>query len=304
MENHTAKHFVLQLGSLASLYLSLSFLLVLLFGVINLIFPDAADTVWQAEAASSQVRIGIAMVIVFFPTYLIVTRLVNTTRRKEGETSYLGFTKWLIYLSLLIGGAVLLGDLVAVIMAFLEGELTQRFILKAVAVLLIIGAAFYYYLLDAKAYWLTRERLSIAYAVGASTIVLIALGFGLANIDTPVAVREHKIDQTQITHLQEIQWHIQDFLVLNNRLPESLTELYGNAPIPEAPEMREAYQYEITDKGFKLCAAFATESQSNELYYYDKPLMTPTEENIIANPDNWEYRAGKICFERVVTVKK
>ncbi|MEN9922388.1 MAG: hypothetical protein RL097_665, partial [Candidatus Parcubacteria bacterium] len=39
MENHTAKHFVLQLGSLASLYLSLSFLLVLLFGVINLIFP-------------------------------------------------------------------------------------------------------------------------------------------------------------------------------------------------------------------------------------------------------------------------
>ena len=45
MENHTAKHFVLQLGSLVSLYLSLSFLIVLIFGVINKMFPDAADTI-------------------------------------------------------------------------------------------------------------------------------------------------------------------------------------------------------------------------------------------------------------------
>jgi hypothetical protein len=37
----------------------------------------------------------------------------------------------LVYLSLLVGGGVLLGDLVAVILAFLNGEITTRFILKA-----------------------------------------------------------------------------------------------------------------------------------------------------------------------------
>jgi hypothetical protein len=98
VENHTAKHIVLKLGSLASLYLSLSFLLVLLFGLINLLFPEVADTVYAAESASSDVRLGIAMTIVFFPTYLLLTRMVKQTRRKGGKGSYLGLTKWLIYL--------------------------------------------------------------------------------------------------------------------------------------------------------------------------------------------------------------
>ena len=126
MEHNTAKHFVLQLGSLVSLYLSLTFLLVLLFGAINIIFPDAADYVWEVESAQSQIRIGIAMVIVFFPTYLLITRIVNQARRKEQNGAYLGLTKWLIYLSLLVGGLVLLIDLVVVIMTFLEGEISER----------------------------------------------------------------------------------------------------------------------------------------------------------------------------------
>ena len=48
-ENQTAKHFVLQLGSLITLYLSIGFLLVLLFSIINLIYPDAAEGYWRLE---------------------------------------------------------------------------------------------------------------------------------------------------------------------------------------------------------------------------------------------------------------
>ncbi|NCN11775.1 hypothetical protein GW937_00450 [Candidatus Kaiserbacteria bacterium] len=300
MENHTAKHFVLQLGSLISLYLSLSFLLVLTFGVINLLFPDAADTVWQAESASSQVRLGIAMVIVFFPTYLALTRLVNTARRKAGESEYLWLTKWLIYLSLLVGGAVLLGDLVAVIMAFLEGEITQRFILKATAVLVVIGAASHYYLLDARGYWLKEAGQSIMYAIGATLVAFVIVTFGFANIGTPTAVREHKLDQTQISDLQEIQWHIQDFLVISGRLPETLDELYTEGTPPAAPDTRASYRYELSEKGFVLCATFATESLQDEYRYYEKPMSAPFETAIIMNPENWEYRSGETCFERVV----
>lgn len=304
MENHTAKHFVLQLGSLISLYLSLSFLLVLIFGVVNLLFPDAADTIWQVESASSQVRIGIAMVIVFFPTYLILTRLVNSTRRKEGESSYLGLTKWLIYLSLLIGGAALLVDLVVVINTFLEGEITQRFILKAVSVLVVIGAAFHYYLLDARGYWLKREDRSIMFGVGALLVVCTALGYGFANIQTPAAVREHKIDQTQITDLQIIQGQVQNYLVMNESLPAALDDLMSEI-VPTAPEGRTAYKYELTEKGFHLCATFVTESQKGEYsYYYEQPLSVPVEKTIIMNPDNWEYHSGEVCFERVVNLPK
>jgi hypothetical protein len=51
MKNNTPKHFALQLGSLISLYLSLTFLLVLLFGLINLKFPDAAEGYYMIERA-------------------------------------------------------------------------------------------------------------------------------------------------------------------------------------------------------------------------------------------------------------
>jgi uncharacterized membrane protein len=160
MEHHTAKHFVLQLGSLISLYLSLSFFLVLAFGCINLLFPDTLDSIWEVEQAGSSIRLVFAIVSVFFPTYIILTRLVNKNRRESEDSSYLGLTKWLIYLSLLVSGLVLLGDLVAVIMGFLEGELTFRFILKALAVFVVIGGAFYYYIQDAKGYWLDRDKQS------------------------------------------------------------------------------------------------------------------------------------------------
>lgn len=300
MENHTAKHFVLQLGSLVGLYLSLSFLLVLLFGIINLLFPDAADTVWDVEQASSGVRIGIAMTIVFFPTYLLLTRSVNKTRRTDPTGSYLGLMKWLIYLSLLIAGIALLIDLVVVIMTFLEGDITLRFILKALAVLLVIGAAFYYYLLDARGVWLERERKSVRFAIGASAVVAVSLLLGFMNIETPMQVREQKIDSVQIQDLQEIQWQVQSYLLLNDRLPESLNELYADKEMPTAPAGRPAYEYHITAKGFELCATFIGDPQTSDRYAISRPIMIGESDKGILNPDDWLYAAGAVCFERVV----
>lgn len=307
MENHTAKHFVLQLGSLISLYLSISFLLVLIFGLVNIIFPDATESVWEIDSASDSVRIGIAMTLVFFPAYLILTRMVNKARRKENKGNYLGLTKWLIYLSLLVGGGALLVDLVVVINTFLEGEITERFILKAVAVLVVVGASFYYYLLDSKGYWLKQEKKSVGFGIGAIIVVVTALVFGFLHIETPTEVREQKLDDTQLSNLQDIQWHVQDYLSVNNKLPETIEELYGELPLPVAPENRQAYQYEKTDKGFKLCAAFSAESKPTVgTEFMSKPIMTDIkmegeqEPSIIVNPDNWEHGAGDVCFERIV----
>ncbi len=299
MENHSAKHFVLQLGSLASLYLSLSFLLVLIFGLVNLTFPDAAEGIWAIENANSQIRIGIAMTIVFFPTYLILTRLVNNMRRKEHDSNYLSLTKWLIYLSLLVGGAALLVDLVVVINTFLEGEISQRFVLKALAVLLVIGSASYYYLMDARGYWLSNEKRSIMYGAVAGVMSIIFVVLGFVAIDAPAEVREKKLDMTQISDLQTLQWQIQDHLVMQGTLPASLDEL-PSGMILTAPEGRTAYRYELTEKGFHLCATFAAASDKSE-YYYGMPAIAPEAKSpVILNPDNWEHGAGEWCFERAV----
>lgn len=298
MENHTAKHFVLQLGSLVSLYLSLGFLLTLLFGVINIMFPDAINGYWETESAHSNVRLGIAMVIVFFPTYLVLTRLVNNLRRTEKDGAYLSLTKWLVYLSLLVGGGVLLGDLVAVIMTFLDGEITQRFILKAFAVLIVVGAAFHYYILDSRGFWLKNEQKSVMFAMGALVAVIASLGFGFANIETPAAVREQKLDATQVSDLQQIQWRVQDYAMTNKKLPESLDQL-GEPAVQTAPEDRTAYRYNVTSEGFELCANFAQPSTESENMMY--PTSTGIEAKMmIQNPDNWQHKAGEVCFKRLI----
>lgn len=300
MENHTAKHFVLQLGSLASLYVSLSFLLVLLFGVINLAFPDATDSYWRINSDVSSVRLGIAFTIVFFPVYLVLTRIVNKTRRNEPDGKYLGLTKWLIYLSLLVGGAVLLGDLVFVIMAFLEGEITQRFILKALAVLIVVGTAFFYYLRDAKGYWLKNESQSKAFGIGAGIVVLAILINGFLFIETPQEARERELDEQQVSDLREIQWQVQNYLAINETLPEHKGELPMNSRNFDAPEDRPDYEYRKTDAGFELCADFAFASHEDE-YAYTRPVIPIDGDGLtIVNTEDWEHEAGWVCFERVV----
>lgn len=296
MENQTPKHFVLQLGSLISLYLTLGFLLSLLFGVINLKFPDATEGYWAIESGTEAVRLGLAMIIVFFPTYVVLTRLVNNLRRKEKNSSYLTLTKWLVYLSLLVGGGILLGDLVAIIMTFLEGDITQRFIYKALAVLIVVGLALYYYILDAQGYWLKNEEKSKMYGYGAIGLVSVILFVGFSNIDTPSSVREMKLDEKQVNDLREIQWRIQDYLAVSSTTPNTLSEVYKEFPVPKAPEDRPAYKYETRENGLKLCATFSRDSLNLEGEYpMEKDLTQP-----LINLNNWNYKAGEYCFDRVI----
>lgn len=301
MENHPAKNFALQLGSLLSLYITVGFFLALLFGLIDICFPDDADTYWHAESAANSIRLGFAMVVVFFPTYLVLTRIVSTSRRHQKQNSYLGLTKWLIYLSLLVGGGVLLGDLVAVIYAFLEGDITTRFILKAVAVLIVTGLAFYYYLQDARGYWLKREKQSLAYGCLVATVVFTTLVISLAYIKTPTEVREQKIDEQQVQDLRDIQWAVDSYLRSNERLPEEITAAFDLRPVPVATDDRATYTYEVTETGFSLCAEFAHDAQTDDRYYpyYDKSQTGPH----IVNPDDWYYEAGEWCFTRTVVLE-
>lgn len=297
MEN-TPRNVVVQVGSLIALYLSASFLLTLVFGLITIAYPSETDSYWEIESATDSIRLGIAMLIVFFPTYLVLTRLMNKFRRTEAGALYQSVTKWLIYISLLLGGLILLGTLVTTIYTFLNGDLTTRFFLKAGAVIGVVGMAFHYYLLDVRGYWITHESKSIMFGIGAGLVVFAAVAFGLGHIETPAVVREMKLDEQQVNDLRNIQWQIDSYLSISNSTkPASLEDVYETVGgvLPTAPEGREAYSYETTETGFKLCATFARDSANPELAspsYLDPGAR-------IKNPENWNYTAGRYCFERI-----
>jgi hypothetical protein len=293
MKENTAKNFVIQLGSLIALYVSISALMVLIFGIINIKFPDEIFEYWAQDSAREGVRIGIAMVLIFFPTYLVLTRMSNQNRRREEGGKYSGLAKWLVYLSLLVSGAIILGDLVTILIYLLNGEITVRFALKAFTLLFVLIVTFSYYLLDIRAYFARRVDKSYMFAGGASVLVAIAVLFGFMNVETPSEVRQMKLDQQQIADLQEIQWRIEDHYRIHEILPPAIDVLYEEEMIPEAPTDREAYQYRVTDPThYELCATFEFPSSQNDTR---KTMYSGYERN-----NNWSYSAGEKCFERMI----
>ncbi len=296
MNNNTARNFAVQLGSLITLYVSLVATIFIIFGVINVLFPDAASGYWEYDSTQQSIRIGIAMLVVFFPAFLVLTRMTNQIRRKE-DGSYLTLTKWIVYLSLLVGGGVLLGDFVTVILTYLNGEVTARFILKATALAAIVGATLYYYIMDARGYWNENEFKSKLCGFTAIAIALVTLVFGFANSEAPTVVREMKIDAQQINDLSDMQWRIEDHYRVNKSLPTTTAALYIGIAAPKATEGRDSYTYKTIDTDtYELCATFLYSSNTADA---GREIMMT--EPAMKNPyNNWDHGAGKTCFERTI----
>lgn len=292
-----AKSFVLQLASLVTLFVSLPAFITLLFSIINLQLPDAADSYWQIDSYQSSVRYSIAVLVIFFPAYLALTRKVNKSRRQEGEL-YHTLTRWLVYVALLVAGMIILGDLAVVVYTFLNGEITMRFILKAAVLLAVIGGASYYYALDAKNFWQSREKQSIMIGGVTLAVVLLCVGYGYSLIDSPSVARDIRLDQQQITDLQDIQWRVEAYYQESKSFPANFGTLFVDFPAPVAPEGREAYEYKITGADtYSLCATFAEATPANERSV-SKPIVANGD--VYLQNQNWEHGAGRKCFERKI----
>lgn len=292
-----AKSFVLQLASLVTLFVSLPAFITLLFSVINLQFPDATDSYWQVDSYQSSIRYSIAILVIFFPAYLALTRKVNKARRSEGEL-YHTLTKWLVYLALLIAGLIILGDLAMVVYTFLNGEITIRFILKALALLVVIGGASYYYALDARNHWQNKEKESVMIGGATLALVLLCAGYGYSLIDSPSVAREVRLDEQQLSDLQDMQWRIEAYYQETASFPGDYEMLYTDFPVPVAPEGRESYEYKITGSDtYKLCATFAAATPESERSIA-KPSVTNGD--VYLQNQNWEHGVGRKCFERKI----
>jgi len=118
----------------------------LLFELINRAFPDPADR--MAEWTIQSIRWSLSSLIVAFPVSLYVAWLLARSMRRDPTKRASRVRRQLTYVTLFIASCVLIGDFTYVIYSFLGGELTVRFVLKALTVAIIAGTAFSYYLWD------------------------------------------------------------------------------------------------------------------------------------------------------------
>jgi len=117
----------------------------LLFTFIDRWFPDPLVQ-QRFENSRYAVSSEMACIIVAFPIFLLVMRFILREVDKHPEKVESGVRKWLTYIALLVTAGIVIGDLITFLAFFLRGELTSRFVLKALAVIVIAGSIFWYYL--------------------------------------------------------------------------------------------------------------------------------------------------------------
>lgn len=300
----TPKDFFLYLGTMAALYASVASLITLLFQYINVLFPDALNTDYFYDPYSSSIRFAIATLIIIFPLYVFLTRLLNKEVRAHSEKKELWIRKWLIYITLFIGSITIIGDLISLINTFLNGEITTRFVLKVITILVVVGATFLYYFYDLRGKWEREERKSIMIGWGAGVLVLLTIVGGFFIIGTPGTQRLVRFDDQKINDLSSIQYQVVNFWQLKKRLPKNLSELEDplvGYTVPKDVQTDETYIYKTTGpRTFELCATFNLANDGKNASNVSRAYPTyPIYGEGFINV-TWEHNAGEKCFSRTI----
>jgi len=263
----------------------------LYFKVIDKFFPDPLAGYYSISAANDAVHYAIAALIIAFPAYYFAVRFWFKRFREDSGKVESKLTKWITYLVLLVASVTIVGDLIAVLYTFLQGEITARFFLKALTVLAVAGSVFGFYFLERRKiqykYEISRTTFRLfGYVLTGVTAVGIVLGFIVAG--SPAVERDRTFDERRADDLTELAQCVTNYAREFNELPDSIDDLsrstgYSYCATMRDPETRQAYEYRIvhavkvTSPGvregeFELCATFARAVEENDIsamYYRD-----------------------------------
>lgn len=278
----------------------------LLFQVINKYFPDALAGVGQYTdaAMTSTIHYSIAALLIGFPLYYVALRIwFRKFRENEGRTES-RLSKWLTYLVLLVTAVTIVGDLITVVFTLLQGEITARFFLKALTILVIAGVIFGFYYLERRKiqYHLDIPRTIFQFfGRGVTALVVLAVVLGFIAGGSPTTERNRAFDRTRVEHLSSLSSCIENYARNLGQLPASLDTLRQSSQFSycsrfmQDPETRAAYSYRVVTPSrtegagrvgeFELCATFAFASQNGTTGLAD-----------YGSSSVWnEHTAGKSC---------
>jgi len=117
----------------------------LLFSFINLALPDGLNQ-FAEQRAEQAIRWAIASLIIAFPVAVWLHTKLQREVQRDPTRRQSAVRRWLTYLTLLIAAGVIVGDGITLTYNLLSGELTLRFILKALVIAGIAGSGFFYFL--------------------------------------------------------------------------------------------------------------------------------------------------------------
>ncbi len=208
-----------------------------------------------------------AAFIIFGIAAVGLLRYIHVTIARDPSRADIWVRRWALYLTLFIAGLTMLGDLVALLNAFLSGsDLTTSFLLKVAVILLLAAGVFMHF---------PRRRMGLLGRAAKAR----KLGHGSRR------ARGHLHDSGRLLYHRhavageavparraarerspEPQSEILSFYQQKQALPSALSQLQDptlNYSVPADPATGAQYEYTKTaDLGFELCATFGADNQS------------------------------------------
>lgn len=143
-EEFSPKHLFMYLLAMVTLYLSAAGVLMLIWGLAEVWFPDPALG-FDYGGDSGPVRAGISMAVVAFPIFLYLAAQVRRRSRSGEIPAGSALRSAFVYTNLFVVTLAAVITLMVSVNAFLNGDLTPRFGVRAGGVLLIAGVLYLYY---------------------------------------------------------------------------------------------------------------------------------------------------------------
>ncbi len=290
IERISPKHVFLHLFVMIMLYVSTINFLTLIFQYVNVWVPDTLSNFYSLNQYHNLIRFALASFIIIFPVFILTSWILNRSYLKNPAVKDMKTRKWLIYFTLFTAALIIIGDLVGIVFTFLEGEITTRFILKALAVLSVTIIIFGYYLWDVRRIKAFKYHKQFVLLIAIMALITVIAGFFI--IGSPKSERLERLDAERVQNLSIIQSQIINYWQRKEQLPEQLSDLEDNISgytVPTDPVTEQPYEYVIKNEEtltFELCASFDLDSQET--------IAKPRAEQ------NWQHGPGRTCFERTI----
>jgi ABC-type multidrug transport system fused ATPase/permease subunit len=288
----------LHLLAIVTLYWSAVSFVTLVWQYVDYFFQDALNNSYYLSF-TGPIRFAVASLIIVFPVFILVSWFLNRIYKREAQVRESKIRKWLIYFTLFAASLIIIGDLIAVINTFLGGEITVRFILKALSIIVVAAFVLGYYFDDVRKE--TPTKLAKPFAWVSIIIILATIIGAFFIVGSPTTARLINFDQQKVSDLQNIQSQVVNYWQRKQVLPALLADL--NDPIssfmvPNDPQTGKPYEYsvqDVTKLSFELCATF--NKAGNDQYASPAaPVSVPIGKVV----QNWQHASGRVCFERTI----
>jgi type II secretory pathway pseudopilin PulG len=238
---------------------------IILFQIVNKNVADVI-TAYSGSYDEGALKFAISALLISTPIFYVITAFIQKSLFKGEMKKDSGIRRWLTYLILFVSFLIFVGWLIAFVNNFLNGELTMKFILKTLSVLVIAAAVFGFYLYDIRraAVENIKDKVLKIFFIASLSVVAIVFVASFFVVESPAAARDRKLDDEVINNFGNIYQCVDQYYRETRKLPPDFAAMQADCTYLTTDNLKDsqtgqAFVYSTTGTTtYQICANFRT----------------------------------------------